>query len=193
VLSVFLTWLIIVWGAAACIYMLWGAWSRFPRRDFDDVVHYLYPVDLSLAEALLDPSAEFEFSWKLSPEEFRDAQRRRMSLYVELVSRMAHNSKVLVEFSHSEIMRNDPRSADRARALQQRAIEVRLYAMLTLLKLHFWMWVCSRAMGKPPTLPQLRKTAQVDGLRTYDALKNAAAAAFIHLQPCDLATLTKNL
>jgi hypothetical protein len=65
--------------------------------------------------------------------------------------------------------------------------------MLTLLKLHFWMWVCSRAMGKPPTLPQLRKTAQVDGLRTYDALKNAAAAAFIHLQPCDLATLTKNL
>jgi hypothetical protein len=148
VASIFITWLIITAGAAACMYMLWCAWSRAPRRDFDDVVHFLYPVDLSLAEALLDPAAEFEFSWKLSPQEFRDAQRKRMGLYLELVRRMAHNSKVLVEFGNAEMNRNDPRSADRARALQQKAIEVRLYSLLTLLKLRFWMWVRPNALGK---------------------------------------------
>jgi len=188
VISVFVTWLIIACGALACVYMLWGAWSRFPRRDFDDVVHFLYPVDLSLAEALLDPAAEFDISWKLAPQEFREAQRKRMSLYVELVRRMAHNSKVLVEFSNAEIIREDIHRSDRARTLQQTAIEVRIYALLTLLKLRVWMWV-----SKTPTMPHLRKAAHVDGLKTYDALKTAAEAAFLHLPPTDLETLTRNL
>jgi hypothetical protein len=188
VISVFATWLIIACGAIACIYMLWGTWSRFPRREFDDVVHFLYPVDLSLAESLLDPAAEFAISWKLGPQEFREAQRKRMSLYVELVRRMAHNSKVLVEFSNAEIIRDDLHRSNRARALQQRAIEVRIYALLTLLKLRVWLWI-----SKTPTMPQLRKAAQVDGLKTYHALKTAAEAAFLHLPPSDLETLTRSL
>ena len=43
--SLILTWLIIAWGALACIYMLRCAWVRFPKRDVDvdDVVPFLYP------------------------------------------------------------------------------------------------------------------------------------------------------
>ena len=72
--SIIFTWLVVAWGALSCIYMLRCAWSRFPRRDVDvdDVIPFLYPVDLSLAESLLDPAAEFEFRWKLSPPQFRE-------------------------------------------------------------------------------------------------------------------------
>ena len=76
--SIVLTWLIVAWGALSCIYMLRCAWRRFPKRDVDDVIPFLYPVDISLAESLLDPAAEFEFRWKLQPPQFREAQRKRM-------------------------------------------------------------------------------------------------------------------
>src|SRR5262249_27524582 len=102
-ISVVLTWLIIAWGALSCIYMLRCAWSRFPRRDLDDVVHFLYPVDLSLAESLLDPANDFALKWQTGPRTFREAQCRRMRLYLELVRRMSHNSKVLVDFGNAVI------------------------------------------------------------------------------------------
>ena len=188
-----LTRLIIAWGAIACIYMLRRAWSRFPRRDFDDVVHFLYPVDLELAQSLLDPALEFESSWKLSPQEFRRVQRRRMRLYLEIVRRMSHNSKVLVEFGSAEIRRGDAGSVEMARALEQRAVEVRLYAVLTLCKLRFWMWAGPSDLIRRPKMGSLRRAGDLDGIQTYDELKCAAAAAFAHLQPGALDTLTRNL
>jgi hypothetical protein len=192
-MSIFLTWLIVAWGASTCIYMLRRAWTRFPRRDFDDVVYFLYPVDLSLAESLLDPAAEFEYRWRLSPREFREAQRKRMRLYLELVRRMSHNSKVLVEFGNAEINRNDSRNTETARALQQKAIAVRLYAMLTLLKLRLWLWLGLIDLSRKPTMPRLRTAGDLDGLQTYDALKAAAAATFAYLQPSERETLTRSL
>ena len=97
--SIIFTWLVVAWGALSCIYMLRCAWRRFPDRDLDDVIPFLYPVDLSLAESLLDPAADFEFRWKLGQRQFRAAQRKRLRLYLELVRRMSHNSKVLVEYA----------------------------------------------------------------------------------------------
>src|SRR5579863_3098406 len=88
---VILTWLIVAWGALACIYMVHCAWSRFPKRDVDvdDVIPFLYPVDISLAESLLDPAAEFEFRWQLGQQQFRQAQRKRMRMLLEVTRRMA--------------------------------------------------------------------------------------------------------
>jgi hypothetical protein len=191
--AIFLTWLIIAWGALSCVYMLFCAWTRFPRRDFDDVVHFLYPVDLALAESLLDPATEFEFRWKLSPQEFRRAQRKRMRLYLELVRRMSHNSKVLVEFGNVEANWHDAKSLELARALQQKAVEVRFYAALTLLKLRLWMWLDPNALGRSPAMPRLRRAGNLDGLQIYNALRAVAAAAFVHLQPGELEALTRNL
>ena len=192
-MSIFLTWLIIAWGASACIYMLRRAWDRFPRRDFDDVVHFLYPVDLPLAESLLDPAAEFEYRWRLSPREFREAQRKRMRLYLELVRRMSHNSMVLVEFGNAEVTRHDSRNPEMAHTLRQKAVAVRLYALLTLLKLRLWLWLGLIDLSRKPTMPRLRRAGDLDGLQTYDALKTAAAAAFAHLQASELEALTRSL
>src|SRR5277367_5635745 len=125
--SIVLTWLIVAWGALACVYMLRCAWARFPKRDVDDVIPFLYPVDIPLAEALLDPTAEFECRWKMNRQEFRAAQRKRMRLYLELTRRMAHNATVLIQYADAEKKNDDPRRATLAIVLQEKAIEVRLY------------------------------------------------------------------
>ena len=193
--SLILTWLIIAWGALACIYMLRCGWSRFPKRDVDvdDVVPFLYPVDISLAESLLDPAAEFEFRWKLSRLEFREAQRKRMRLYLEVTRRMAHNSKVLVQFADAEKNNQDPRRVLLASALQQKAIEVRLYSLMTRIRLRFWLLFRSDILNSMPVLSHLRTAGDIDGLQTYTALKTAAAAAFVQLQPEELDSLTRSL
>jgi hypothetical protein len=193
--SIIFTWLIVAWGALSCVYMLRCAWTRFPKRDVDadDVIPFLYPVDISLAESLLDPAAEFEFRWKLRPPQFREAQRKRMRLYLELTRRMAHNATVLVEYADAEKNSCDPRRASLACALQEKAIEVRLYSLMTGIKLRFCLLLRSEFLTSTPVLARLRTTVDIDGLRTYGALKTAAAAAFVQLPPDELDSLTRNL
>ena len=190
---IILTWLIVAWGALSCIYMLGRAWSRFPSRDVDDVIPFLYPVDLSLAESLLDPAEEFGYRWKLSPQRFREAQRKRMRLYLELTRRMAHNSRVLVEYADGQKRSPDPRRVSLASTLQERAVEVRLYSLLTGIRLRFCLLLRSNVITSKPTLPRMRSTGDIDGLQTYSALKTAAAAAFMQLPPDAFDSLTRSL
>jgi hypothetical protein len=193
--SIIFTWLIVAWGALSCIYMLRCAWSRFPRRDVDvdDVIPFLYPVDIALAESLLDPAAEFGFRWRLGPARFREAQRKRMRLYLELTRRMSHNAKVLVQFADAEKNSGDPHRASLASILQERAVEVRLYSALTVIKLRFWLLLRADILNAMPALANLRTAGEIDGLQTYGALKTAAAAAFVQLPPEELDSLTRNL
>lgn len=193
-LSLVLTWLIVAWGALACVYLLYRAWTRFPRRDLDDVIHFLYPVDLSLAESLLDPAEDFSLRWSLSPRAYREAQRRRMRLYLELVRRMAHNSVVLVEFGNAAIG-DEKLAAAVVSELQQAAIKVRLYSTFARLRLRMRLLLPFDAFGVIllPDLARMRKVAELDGPQTYHELKTAAAAAFTQLQPGELEALTRNL
>jgi hypothetical protein len=192
-LSIVFTWLIVAWGATACIYMLRCAWSRFPKRDVDDVIPFLYPVDLALAESLLDPATEFQYRWRLGPKQFRTAQRKRMRLYLELTRRMGHNSKVLVEYFEAEKNHPDPQRASVASTLQEKAVAVRLYVLLTRGRLLLWLFFRSAARVTMPALPDLRIACEIDGLQTYAALKSAATTAFVRLAPEEMDLLNRNL
>ncbi|MGA8430337.1 MAG: hypothetical protein WB729_10985 [Candidatus Sulfotelmatobacter sp.] len=206
--SQILIWLMIAWGALTCIYMLRCAWTRFPRRNLNDMVHFLHPVDLSLVDSLLDPAADFALRWNSTPRACREAQRQRMRLYLELVRRMSHNSRVLIEFGNAIVRREFPdenqhfgqlgnrnQRAALAAELQHAAISIRLYSLLVLVKLRLRLWFPLDVLGviPAPELAQLRKAGDVDGPRTYDDLKAAAAAAFVQFQPADLQALTRNL
>lgn len=194
--SVIFTWLIVVWGALACVYMLHCAWTRFPRRDVDvdDVIPFLYPVDISLAESLLDPAAEFECRWQLGPLQFREVQRKRMRLFLEVTRRMAHNAKVLVEYAHahSEKTGDDLHRQSLARELQEKAIGVRLYSLLIGIRLRFWLMFHGEIFHSMPVLANLRTAGEIDGLQTYSALKTTAAA-FVQIPPDEITSLTRNL
>jgi hypothetical protein len=191
--SIIFTWVVVAWGALSCIYMLRSAWRRFPHRDVDDVIPFLHPVDLSLAESLLDPATDFEFRWKLAPRQFRAAQRKRLRLYLEIIRRMAHNSKVLVEYAATEKNHADPGRAALASALQEKAIEVRLYALLTGLKIRLWLLLRADFLRLTPVLAELRTVGEINGLHCYAALKGTAEAAFVALPLDEREKMTRNL
>jgi hypothetical protein len=189
------TWLILSCSALELVYLLYLAWSstRVPKLVLGDVIHFLYPVDSSLLASLVDPAADFELRWNLSPRSFREEQRRRMRIYRELLGRMAHNSAVLAEFDNAMRGNNNVIGGPGSK-LQEAAVKVRLYCMFSRGKLRLWLWLPS-AFGAvvPPKLARLRIAADLDGLQVYEELKMAAAEAFAQLRPAELEALTHNL
>ncbi len=190
-----LTWLILACSLLQLVYLLYLAWatSRTPKLTLGDVVHFLYPVDLSLLEGLLDPAAELELRWNLSPRALREAQRRRMRLYTELLRRMAHNSSILAEFDNAGRGYNKL-IAGPGSELQEAAIKVRVYCTFAKGRLCIWLWLpVAFNFSSTFELSRLRKVAAVDGLKAYAELKTAAAEAFDKLRPAELELLTHNL
>jgi hypothetical protein len=189
-------WLILACSALQLIYLLYLAWAstRVPKLTLSDVVHFLYPVDSSLLAGLLDPAADLELRWNLSPRRFREEQRRRMRLYRELLLRMAHNSAILAEFDNAVRGCNNL-IAGPGSELQEAAIRVRFYCTFARGRLGIWLWLPLAAFSIIPTpeLAGLRKAAAVDGPRAYEELKTAAAEAFAQLRPAELEALTHNL
>jgi hypothetical protein len=116
-----------------------------------------------------------------------------MRLYLELTRRMSHNSKVLVEYAVAAKDSPDPRRASLASTLQDKAIEVRLYSLLTGIKLRLWLLLRTDLLHMSPALAHLRTTGEIDGLQTYSALKSAAKAVFVQFPPDILDALTRNL
>ena len=169
------TWIVIGWGLVAAVYMVGTALLRFPGRTIDDVVAFLRPVDVEQAEALLDPTTDVELRWNLDPATFCEVQRKRMHMYLELVRRMAHNSRVLVELGNRGEYSRDEREADLIGALQREAVTVRLYSLLTIIRMRVLLAI--RPMSAP-SLAKLRSIKNVDGLSSYKALRAASTAIF---------------
>jgi len=195
-LSSILIWLILACSVLQLIYLLYVAWAsaRVPKLVLGDVVHYLYPVDSSLIAGLLDPAADLELRWNLSPRHFREEQRRRMRLYRELLRRMAHNSAVLAEFDNAVRGYNNF-IAGPGSNLQEAAIKVRVYCTFARGRLRMWLCLPLAAYSVIPTpeLARLRSAAAVDGPKAYEELKTAAAEAFARLRPAELEALTRIL
>jgi len=175
--------IIMIWGFLAVLYLLGALLLGFPERTVDDVVEFLRPVDLDQAEVLLDPGANLELRWKLDADTYREIQRKRIHIYLELLWRMAHNSMILVEFGNREAARLERssqqergrRQAEVIAALQRAAVNVRIYSIVTIVKLAFLMAI--RPM-LTPSLASFRTMAEVDGIQSYKTLREVSTAAF---------------
>jgi hypothetical protein len=192
-----MTWSILACSVLELIYLLYLAWSsaRVPKLVLADVVHFLYPVDLSLLAGLLDPATDLELRWNLSPRRFREEQCRRMRLYRQLLLRMSHNSSVLTEFD-SAVRGYNNLTAGPGSKLQEAAVNVRVYCTFARVRLRLWLSLPLCALSVVPCAPELarlRKAATVDGPKAYEVLKTAAAEAFAKLQPTELDALARNL
>ncbi len=185
-MSVFLTivtWAVIAGGMLAILYMLGVALQRFPGRTIDDVAEYLRPVDLGQVQMLLDPGADYSSTCKLDPETLCEVRRKRIQMYLELLARMAHNARVLVEFGNREARRLEVseagqqtvRQREAIAALQFAAVSVRIYAVFAIVML--WVLLVIRPL-QAPSLTRFRKVVDVDGIQSYEALRQTSAAVF---------------
>lgn len=156
--------------------------GKFPQRTIDDVMPFLRPAEASELECLLDPGQETNFRMRMAPREFAAWQRRRIHLLREYLLRMSHNALVLIEWGNMESMTpgKDPEQSKKmqlmAQELVQAATEFRLYSMLALVKLKFWLVLPSpfRLLFPSPSLPSLRHVYGIDALASYQRLKTAA-------------------
>jgi hypothetical protein len=186
---------IITAGFMSCVVIAAWIWFHFPDRTADDVVDFLLPVDLEKAENLLDANAETLLRCDLSRKEFRKMQRKRIHLYVAFVHRMAHNAAVLIDWANREVEGGDEQAAMLARELQQTALEVRVYSLLTLIKLRLWLlirldyWQVLPA----PSLYEVREVGGILGLESYDRLKTAASFLFLEMGQRNFDELLHNL
>lgn len=186
---------VITAGFVACVATLALIWFRFPERSVNDVVDFLLPVDLEKLEILLDPETEITLRSRLSRDEFRKLQRKRIHLCISLFRRMAHNAAVLVDWANAEADSKDTHTAELARDLQQIAVGVRLYCLTTLFKLRFWQLVRleSWSFFSIPSLGAAREIRGVRGVEYYDRLKSAASFLFLERTEGRFEELMQNL
>lgn len=194
-ISYVLWYLIITAGFIAAGLSVWLMWFRFPDRTINDVTDFLLPVDFEKAEGLLDPQTEAILRKELEPGEFRALQRKRMHHYLALVQRMAHNAAVLIEWANREARTATGQKLEMVTKLQQVGVEVRLYSLLALIKLRFWLLIRveSWRILPAPSLDDMRQVAGVKGLESYDRLKTAASFLFIEMGQGNFEELLQNL
>jgi hypothetical protein len=79
--------------------------------------------------------------------------------------------------------------------LQQVGVEVRLYSLLALIKLRFWLLIRveSWRILPAPSLDDMRQVGGVKGLDSYDRLKTAASFLFIEMGQGNFEELLQNL
>ena len=155
--------------------------GKFPKRTIEDVTPFLRPSEAHEFEGLLDPAQEVNVRLRVSPAEFAAWQRKRFHLMREFLLRMSHNALVLIEWGNMELeqeARDSIQCRQRellARELVQAATEFRLYSLLALAKIRFWLVVPSSLfLVSSPSLPQLRSLFGISALTSYARLKDAA-------------------
>jgi hypothetical protein len=187
--------LVISAGLLSCVMIAAWIWFHFPDRTAEDVVDFLLPVDLEKAETLLDANVETHLRCDLSRKAFRKLQRKRIHLYVAFVHRMAHNAAVLIDWANREAESGDEQAAMLARDIQQIAVEVRLYCLLTMLKLRLWLLIRldSWLVLPAPSLYEVREVGVILGLESYDRLKTAASFLFLEMGQRNYEELLQNL
>jgi hypothetical protein len=179
IIIIFLVGIFLLFAVYTAIQLL----GKFPQRTIDDVAPYLRPAESSELEALLDPAQEANFRMRMSPQEFAPWQRRRIHLLREYLLRMSHNALVLIEWGNMESLTEtrDPEQSQKkqllAKELVQAATEFRLYSLLALVKLKFWLVLPSplSSLFPSPSLPQMRHLFGIDALGSYERLKTAAS------------------
>lgn len=179
IITIFLVGIFLLFAVYTAIQFL----GKFPQRTIDDVAPYLRPAESSELVALLDPGQEASFRMRMSPQEFAPWQRRRIHLLREYLLRMSHNALVLIEWGNLESLTEskDPEPSKQkqelAQELVQAATEFRLYSLMALVKLKFWLVLPSpfRSLFPSPSLPEMRHVFGIDALGSYHRLKTAAS------------------
>jgi len=152
---------------------------RFPDRTEKQIIAYLRGVDLEQLKELLNLADEGYLRLNLSPVAFRQEQRRRIDLTLEYYGRMAHNSRLVQQWSNTEMRKSAmTRNREAARAsseLNDFCIEFRMHAWMTRTRLHAWLF---RIKALPfiavPFLAQARRSDSFDLVYSYERIKQEA-------------------
>jgi len=168
---------------ASALYLFFGRLTRFPCRTIRDVPAFLQPVDSANMMQLLNPETEEYLHSAMTGLALRLEQRRSLHFLREHLIRMSHNAHILLEWSNAELKREIVGQSDEysecyrdcARQLHSAAIEFRLYAVLSLVKIKLWL-VFRTQPWIPLEPPSLADLGHVGSLRFFTLYSNLTRA-----------------
>jgi hypothetical protein len=161
--------------------------SRYPHLTILDVQKVLRPAQSQRLLQLLDSRAEDIVRPLFTSRNFEASQLMSLFEIREHLLRMSHNAFVLLVWANTELWRETkymPGMEERevyialSRKLHMAAVEFRLYALLTLARINFWMIVRIRPWSPfpAPRLVDLRETFGVKFYASYRRLQEAVGA-----------------
>lgn len=169
--------------SASALYFFLGRLSSFPCRTIRDVPAFLQPVDSAGMMQLLNPQTEEFLHSAMTGLALRLEQRRSLHFIREHLLRLSHNAHILLEWSNAELKREIVGQSeedsecyrDCARQLHVAAIEFKLYATLSLIKINLWLAFRTQSW-LPLSPPSLSALGQVGGLRFFNLYSNLTRA-----------------
>jgi hypothetical protein len=110
-------------------------------------------------------------------------QRRSLHFIREHLLRLSHNAHILLEWSNAELKREIVGQSEQdsecyrdcARQLHVAAIELKLYATLSLIKINLWLAFRTQSW-LPLSPPSLSALGQIGGLRFFNLYSNLTRA-----------------
>lgn len=167
----------------SALYLFFGRLSRFPCRTIRDVPGFLQPVDSAGIMQLLNPQTEEFLHSAMTGLALRLEQRRSLHFMREHLLRLSHNARILLEWSNAELKRQIVGQSEQdsecyrdcARQLHAAAIQFKLYATLSLIKINLWL-VFRTQSWLPLAPPSLAALGQVGGLRFFNLYSNLTRA-----------------
>jgi hypothetical protein len=132
---------------------------------------------------LLNPQTEEYLQSVMTGVALRLEQRKSLHFMREHLLRMSHNAHILLEWSNAELKRQIVGQSeedgecyrDCARQLHVAAIEFRLFAILSLIKINLWL-VFRTQSWLPLSPPSLAELNHLGSLRFFELYSNLTRA-----------------
>lgn len=151
--------------------------SRCHQLTILDVQKVLRPAHQQRVLQLLDSRVEEVVRSFFSRKKLEESQVLCLYEIREHLLRMSHNALILLTWANTELWRETkfkPDMQDReifinlSREMHAAALEFRLYALLTVLRINFWMIFRIRRWSPLPQ-PRVCELKEIAGLRFYSA------------------------
>jgi len=129
---------LIILAAAAVLFLVFlvlqTIWQYSGRKP--SPAAQLIPVDLAAFQNLIDPQEERFLRARLTASQFRTIQRARVSAAKLYVAALSENAAILAAAGQSARYHSDPEIAAVGLDVVHRAIKLKLWCILTLLRLN---------------------------------------------------------
>ena len=159
-------------------------WSRRKKRTYDEFHPLLRKVDLAEARLLFDRSEEDRLESTCNPLEFRQKQRARLEMAIELVGRALHDNRLAREWNNTEwrdmIDQHLEYELPMTEAMKTLRRETWVFMLLAMVDLSY-MWFLSllhfdKLRFMPvPSIAALRKVGSRDIVQAYERVVQATA------------------
>lgn len=190
---------IIAPGTLACVVLLALLYRRIYQvegRTAEQVLPGISPLGAMGVHELFSAVAEDQLRTKLTPAQFRHAQRHRIVLAVEYIRRISHNARLLQQWAVYEVRQaratGNQESAQLCADLITSSVKCRICSFILLTRLNFLRFRIDLVPSTSPNFRALIRFGSADILELYCSMRTTASLlsrSFSQGTPAQLAQL----